>query len=557
MSLAENVQSSTENGNPTHFDAIVVGAGFGGLSMLHELRNMDLNVKVLESAEDVGGTWYWNRYPGARTDSESWYYSTYSFAKEIKDEWNWSERYPAQPEVLRYLQFVTDRLDLRKDIQFNTHVEHATYDEPSGQWFVTTRDGSNYTARYFILAVGIVSHPYVPPFPGLDKFQGEHYVTSRWPHEPVDLAGKRVVVIGTGATSVQLLPIIAHTVEHVTVLQRTPNYVLPARNYALTGEQQHAIRRDHAEIFDNARNHFFGMPFTTAERSADEVPSQDWHRVLDGGWEVGGFRYLFETFNDILVNEKSNELAAEFIRNKIRAVVKDPKTAELLCPKNYPLGGKRPPLGHLYYETFNRDNVELVDVSETPIEEITANGLRVGDTEYEADILIFATGFDAMTGAASHIDIRGRNGITIKEKWEDGPRSYLGMTVDEFPNMFMVCGPQTPFANIPLVIEMCVDWIRDTIAHLRTEGIGAIEATAAASDSWTQYMDELVQQTILHKGRHAWFMGDNIPGKRRVVLVHFGGIDVYQRECDQVRDRGFEGFALSGSNSPAEAVSPA
>jgi cyclohexanone monooxygenase len=533
----------------THFDAVVVGAGFGGLSMLHELRKMDLTVKVLESASDVGGTWYWNRYPGARTDSESWYYSTYSFAKEIKDEWNWSERYPAQPEVLRYLRFVTDRLDLRKDIQFNTHVENATYDESSGQWFITTRDGGSYTARYFILAVGIVSHPYIPPFPGLEKFSGEHYVTSRWPHEPVDLAGKRVLVVGTGATAVQLLPIIAHAAEHVTVFQRTPNYVLPARNYSLTGEQQHAIRRDHDEIFDKARNHFFGMPFTTAEYGADEVPSEDWHRVLDGGWEIGGFRYLFETFNDILFNDKANDLAAEFIRNKIRAIVKDPKTAELLCPKNYPLGGKRPPLGHLYYETFNRDNVDLVDVSETPIDEITANGLRIGDTEYEADVLIFATGFDAVTGAARHIDIRGRNGITIKEKWEDGPRSYLGMTVDQFPNMFMVCGPQTPFANIPLVIEICVEWIRDTIAHLQAEGIGAIEATPAASEKWRDYMDELVHQTVVHKGRHAWFMGDNIPGKKRVVLVHFGGIDVFQRECDEVRESGFEGFALSGSNT--------
>ncbi|MEA2625749.1 MAG: hypothetical protein QOD06_1794, partial [Candidatus Binatota bacterium] len=450
----------------TDFEAVVIGAGFGGLRMLHELRQLGLSVKVIEAASDVGGTWYWNRYPGARTDSESWVYA-YSFSKELQDDWNWTERFPGQPEALAYLQHVAERFDMRKDIQFDTRVQSAVYDESGKTWTVTTDRGQTYTCTYFITAAGVLSLPYMPAFPGLEGFEGDWYVTGRWPKERVDFAGKRVAVIGTGATAVQAIPIIAQTAAHLTVFQRTPNYVLPARNYTMTDDERQSIRARYDEIWEQARKHFFGFAMDVAGRTAADVTPEEHQRILEGGWEIGGFRYIFETFDDIFVDERSNAVASEFVRNKIRAIVKDPATAELLCPKDYPLAGKRPPLGHFYYETFNRENVSLVDVSANPITEITANGVRTGSDEYAADIIVFATGFDAVTGTLRSMDIRGKGGATIGEKWEGGPRTHLGIAVDDFPNLFMICGPQSPFANIPVVIDGIVDWIGQAIRHLR------------------------------------------------------------------------------------------
>ncbi|HEY2202892.1 MAG TPA: NAD(P)/FAD-dependent oxidoreductase [Pseudonocardia sp.] len=544
MAVQPETPTSTADGDATRVDAVVVGAGFGGLRMLHELRRLGLSATVLEAGSDVGGTWYWNRYPGARTDSESWVYA-FSFSKELQDSWDWTERFPAQPEALAYLQHAADRFDMRRDIRLRTRVRSAVYDEASRTWTVTTDQGQTLTCTYFITAAGLLSQPYRPPFPGLDDFEGEWHVTGHWPKDGVDVAGKRVAVIGTGATAVQVIPIVAHTAAHLTVFQRTPNYVLPARNYTLTDDERRSIRANYESIWRKTREHFFAFAMDYTGRTVDDVTPEEHQKILEGGWEAGGFRFIFETFDDIFVDERSNEAAAEFVRNKIRAIVKDPETAELLCPKDYPLAGKRPPLGHFYYETFNRDNVSLVDVNESPIEGITATGVRTATGEHEADIIIFATGFDAVTGSLTTMDIRGRNGTTLTEKWQAGPRTHLGIAVDEFPNMFMICGPQTPFANIPVVIDGIVEWIGGAIRHLRDNDVCAMEAAPEAVDHWRRHMDDLVNATVLPKGRNSWFLGDNIPGKPHVVLFYFGGAGAYRKECQEAADRGFEGFALS------------
>jgi len=529
--------------NTPDFDAIIVGGGFGGLRMLYELRKLGLSVKVIENGSDVGGTWYWNRYPGARTDSECWYYDCYTFAKEFGDEWNWSERFPSQAEVLAYLRFIAERFDLRKDIQFKTRVESAIYDEAANIWSVSTDQGNEFTCSYFITAVGAISQPHVPSFPGLDKFAGQWFVTGRWPATPVEFAGQRVAVIGTGATGVQAIPLIAHTAAQLTVFQRTPNYVLPARNYQISGDERHWLRANAEKLWDAAHNHFFGMAFDAAGRNAADVSPAEQQRVLDGGWETGGFRFIFETFDDIFTDDRSNALAAEYVRNKIRAIVKDPVTAAMLCPSDHPIGGKRPPLGHGYYETFNKDNVALVDVNRDPIVEITATGVRTANDDYAADMIVFATGFDAQTGGYVGMDIRGRDGVSIKDQWATGPRTHLGIGVDGFPNMFMVAGPETALSNIPPVIEVTCDWIGKAIGHLRDNNLRAIEPTALAADDWSAYMARLVAGTVVKN--KSWWFGDNVPGKPHKVLYHFGGFQIYSEEIKGYAERGYEGFSLT------------
>ncbi|MFE7418068.1 flavin-containing monooxygenase [Rhodococcus sp. NPDC057529] len=529
-------------------DAVVIGAGFGGLRMLHELRGQGLSVQVFEAAPDLGGTWYWNCYPGARTDSESWTYA-YSFSKELQDEWDWSERFPTQDEVHRYLRHVADRFDLRKHIAFDTRVVSAVFDEDTGRWLVATEDGQRYNCAYLVTALGLLSLPYKPDFKGIDEFTGEWYLTGRWPREKVDFTGKRVAVIGTGATAVQAVPLIAQTAAQLTVFQRTPNYVLPARNYTMTDFERENIRASYDEIWRKARKHPFGYAFDRAGVTKTDVTPDEHRRILERGWETGGFRFIFETFDDITLDEEANEIASEFVREKIRAIVKDPDTADLLCPKDYPIVSKRPPLGHFYYEAFNRDNVSLVDVSGTSITEITAGGIRVGDDEYPADVIVFATGFDAGTGAYNHIDIRGRSGQTLKDKWAEGPRTHLGITVDGFPNMFMVSGPQSPFGNIPVVVEGTVEWIGQAVGHLRTNELDTIEPTSESVESWWQLLQDYINATLLPQGRHSWFLGANIPGKPRGVLFFFGGVGTYRKTCQAVADSGYNGFTIEGGQS--------
>jgi cation diffusion facilitator CzcD-associated flavoprotein CzcO len=371
--MSVQVEEATSSTKTTDFGAVVIGAGFGGLRILHELRQRGISARVIEAGSDVGGTWYWNRYPGARTDSEAWVYC-FSFSEEVQQEWNWKERFPAQPEVLEYLNFVADRFDLRRDIQFGTRVRSAVYDESTNVWTVTTDKDETYTSTFLITATGPLSHPLDPPFEGLDSFEGDWYLTARWPKRPVDFTGKRVGLVGTGATGVQVAPVVAEQAAHLTVFQRTPNYVIPANNRPLTDDERTAIKARYDEIWDQTQRHVFAFSMDPANRTRADVTPEQQREVLEAGWRTGGFQYLFETFDDLLVDEESNEAAAEFLRSKIREIVKDPQTAELLCPKGYPLGGKRPPLGHSYYETFNRDNVTLVDVSMDPIERVTPKG---------------------------------------------------------------------------------------------------------------------------------------------------------------------------------------
>jgi cation diffusion facilitator CzcD-associated flavoprotein CzcO len=541
--MSTTLEPAIGNEAVTDYGAIIIGAGFGGLRMLYDLRERGITAKVLEAGTDVGGTWYWNRYPGARTDSESWVYC-FSFSRELEQDWDWAERYPAQPEVLRYLQHVTDRFDLRKDMQFNTRVRSAIYDETTNAWTVTTEAGETFTSTYLITATGVLSLPVDPPFAGLDTFEGDWYLTARWPKEKVDFAGKRVGIIGTGATAVQAIPIVAEQAAHLTVFQRTPNYVIPARNHALDDAQRQDIKGRYESIWAKAHGHVFGFAMDPANRTRSDVTPEEQQQVLEAGWRTGGFQFLFETFDDLLVDDASNQAAAEFVRARIREIVKDPATAELLCPKGYPLGGKRPPLGHSYYEAFNRDNVELIDVRSNPIERITARGVLTGAKEYELDVLIFATGFDAATGTMMAMDIRGRNGQTIKDRWAGGPETYLGLTVDGFPNMFMISGPQAPFANIPVVIDNAARWIGRAISEIEDNELAALEPTAEAVESWCKQMDAILDATILRQGEdvNSWFLGANIPGKPHVVLFYFGGANAYFNEIHGAADRDYEGF---------------
>jgi cyclohexanone monooxygenase len=531
----------------TYFDAVVIGAGFGGLRALHDLRQMGLSAVVIDGGTDVGGTWYWNRYPGARTDSEAWYYC-YSFSKEVLAEWDWSQRYPTQAEMLQYFRFVTDRLDLRKDIRFGTRLIAATWDESASVWETQTDDGGKLTCRYLISAAGALSKPYLPDFPGLDSFTGEWCQTGFWPNYEVDFTGKRVAVVGTGASGVQIVPVVALSAAHVTVFQRTPNYVLPARNRPLDEAERRAIRVDYDNIWDRARNQFYAMDLPMCDSAAADLSPKDQQRELERAWEIGGFRFLFSTFKDVWLDGEANEIASEFIRSKIRSIVKDPATAELLCPK-YPLAAKRPPCGHGYYEAYNRENVSLVDVSENPITEILPTGLRTATEAYEADIIIFATGFDAITGAAKGIEIRGRDGRRLSDTWQKVPRSYLGLAVDGFPNLFTVAGPLGPFANGPTMVEEQVEFVTDAIKHMQQRGSVAMEPMPEAVESWVDHVEEVLQGTVLANAESAnsWFLGANIPGKTRGILAYFGGAGAYFDRLDGEVAEGFPGFTHTAS----------
>jgi cyclohexanone monooxygenase len=531
-----------------HYDVIVTGAGFAGLRMLRELRELGMSCRVLEEGADIGGTWYWNRYPGCRTDSEAWYYS-YSFSEDLINKWSWSERFPAQPEVERYLQFVADSLGLKDDIEFETQVRSAVWNEELNNWTITTADEKRFTCTFYITAQGLLSAPHHPTFAGLETFEGEHYWTSRWPadREP-DFTGQRVAIIGSGATGVQALPVVAQTAQHVTLFQRTATYVLPSRNHALDRAQTIALRRDHAEMWKRTENHPMGMPYPhTANRVANDVSAEEQQRILEAAWESGTFRFLFETFDDLNTDETTNKIVTDFICRKIRAIVKDGATAELLCPNDHALGSKRPPLGQFYYEAFNRDNVSLVSVQKHPIDEIVPSGIRVGEKTYDFDVIIFATGFDAVTGALTRYEIKGKDGLPLTTKWAHEPTTYLSVAVDEFPNMFMILGPSTPFAVLTVVIEHTVQFISRVLSIARDMGNDRIEATPDAVSQWNEEVQEAVRPSLPIRGTNSWLFGANIPGKPRAVLQYFGGLDEFIRRCRQEVDAGLVGFDLSSS----------
>ncbi|MFC7738452.1 flavin-containing monooxygenase [Roseomonas sp. GCM10028921] len=527
-------------------DAIVIGAGFAGLYQLHTLRDrLGLRARVLEAGDGVGGTWYWNRYPGARCDSESYYYS-YSFSDALQQEWSWTERYPEHGEIRRYLNFVADRLDLRRDIRFNTRVARASFDEPANLWHVEAEGGERLSARFLVTAVGCLSSANMPRIPGLKTFRGEWYHTGRWPHDPVDFTGKRVGLIGTGSTGIQAAPVIAAQAAHLTVFQRTANYSIPARNGPVSEEERRAVKADYAAIRAMGRRSQNGHPFEVSPDSALDVPPEERMARYEAAWERGGLRFR-AAFRDLLVNKAANDTASDFIREKIRCIVKDPAMAERLTPKDHPFATKRPPVDSHYFETFNGDNVTLVDIKAAPIIGITPDGMRTAEAEYPLDVIVFATGFDAMTGPLLSIDICGEDGLELKEAWAEGPKTYLGLQVAGFPNMFTITGPGSPsvLTNMPTAIEQHVDWITRCIREMREKGLTRIEADPAAVERWVAHANDAANATLLPQAGSSWYLGANIPGKPRVFMPYAGGLANYAAICERVAVKGYEGFVLS------------
>ncbi|MBT5266021.1 MAG: NAD(P)/FAD-dependent oxidoreductase [Rhodospirillaceae bacterium] len=546
MSAAVTKTTASATETVEQFDAIVIGAGFGGMYMLHRLRGLGLKVRVYEKGDGVGGTWYWNRYPGARCDVESMEYS-YSFSDDLQQDWNWPERYGTQPEILRYAEHVADRFDLRRDIQFETHIVSAHFDPAETLWSVTTDKGEVATAPFCVMAVGNLSTPRVPDFKGIEGFKGNWYHTGMWPHEGVDFTGRRVAVIGTGSSGIQMIPIIAGQAEHLHVFQRTANFCLPARNMPLDPE----VERSHKAEYPERRRAAYDTPFGIAGypppvKSALEATPEERERLYEDKWQEGGSISFLYAYNDLLLNAEANDTAAEFVRAKIRSIVKDPVAAEVLSPNSHPMGTKRLCLDTNYYETYNRDNVTLVDIRNATIEEITETGLLADGRAYEFDDIVFATGFDAMTGAMREMDIQAGQGETLVEKWDAGPRTYLGIMVAGFPNMFMITGPQSPGVKSQMIlsIEQHADFIADCVAHMREHGLSRVEPTSSAEVDWVDHVNQTADAT-LYPLANSWYMGANIPGKPRIFMPYVGGVDRFKRKCDEVVARGYEGFEMT------------
>jgi cyclohexanone monooxygenase len=526
-------------------DAIVIGAGFAGLYMVHRLREQGMSVRGFEAGGGVGGTWFWNRYPGARCDSESMYYS-YSFLPELEQEWPLEERYPGQPKILAYLEHVADRLNLRDHFTFHARITSARYDEDHGHWTVRTAGGAEASATYLVTAVGCLSAANVPDFPGAEEFGGLTLHTGNWPHEPVDLAGKRVGVIGTGASAIQAIPVIAEQAGQLTVFQRTAQFTIPAANGPLDPQLTALWKQNYREWRRRARHSRAGIPYPASTISALEVTPEQRRATFEGGWEQGGFMFSAGSFNDLVVDPRANELAAEFVRSKIDEIVDDPAVADRLKPRSFPFGTKRLPLDTNYYQTFNRPNVELVDLRDTPIEAITAGGIRTTAASYPLDVIVYATGFDALTGPLLALNLQGRGGRALAEAWADGPKTYLGLAVPGFPNLFTITGPGSPsvLSNMPVSIEQHVEWISDCLAYLRRHGVATIEAQPGAMERWTDHVQEVAGRTLYPRAA-SWYMGANIPGKPRLFLPYIGGVGPYRDQCDDVAAHGYEGFELS------------
>ena len=531
---------------PLQLDVIVVGGGLGGLYALHRLRKMGLKARAFEAGSGVGGTWFWNRYPGARCDVESLEYS-YAFDDGLQQEWHWPERYGTQPEILRYINHVADRFDLRRDVILNTRVTSAEFDPGANIWTVRTDKGHVARAPFCIMATGNLSTPRVPDFKGIGSFKGKWYHSGLYPQEGVDFSGLRVGVIGTGSSGVQMIPLIAHQAKHLHVFQRTANFSLPARN----GPMDPSIETTHKAQYPERRAAAYETPFGIAgfpppTKSALEATSEERDAAYEAKWNEGGSISFLYAYNDLLVNKASNDTASEFVRNKIRSIVRDRKVAELLAPNDHPIGTKRLCLDTNYYETYNRDNVTLVDVRGAPIQEITEHGVRTADAEYELDAIVFATGFDAMTGALREIDIRVGNGPTLAEKWEGGPLTYLGLMVSGFPNMFTITGPGSPSVKTQMIvaIEQHMDWIGDCLTAMKARGMTRIEPTPEAERNWVQHVNEVADST-LYPLANSWYVGANIPGKPRVFMPYVGGFSGYKKKCDAVAENGYEGFTMT------------
>lgn len=531
----------------TPVDVAIIGAGFAGLYALHVLRNQGKSTRVIEAASDVGGTWFWNRYPGARCDVESLDYS-YSFSNDIQQEWRWSERYATQPEILEYINFVADKLDLKKDITFNTQVVSAIFDDARSLWNIETSTGEKIQARFCIMATGNLSLPRVPEFPGLEDFKGEWYHTGTWPHEGVDFSGKRVGLIGTGSSGMQLTPIVAEQAKEFHVFQRTANYALPAGNRPLPQEFVEAYVKDYPKKREYAIKTPVGVAsFVFPEKSALEDDEAVLREKCEFFWNDGGGNVtMLSAYTDIMTNKEANERLGKFIRDKIRSIVKDPATAELLTPNDHYLGTKRLPLVSDYFETFNRPNVRLINVRKDPITRLTETGLETENAHYELDAIVFATGFDAMTGALQDIDICGVGGVSLRDKWKDGPRTLLGLMTAGFPNMFIVTGPGSPSVktNMVIHIEQHVEWICECIDYLQNRGLKRIDPDKQHEDDWVEHVNQVGDSTLFPLA-NSWYTGANIPGKPRVFMPYVAGFHVYREKCNQVAEQGYKGFALA------------
>ena len=545
--------------NSSHYDIVIVGAGFAGLYMLHRLRSAGFKTRVFEQASDVGGTWYWNRYPGARCDVESMQYA-YSFSSELEQEWEWTERYATQPEILRYVNHVADRFDLRHDIQFNTRVAAAIFNETGSRWMIETNNGQHISATYCVMATGCLSSTNTPNFKGVDSFSGSLYHTGEWPHQEIDFSGQRVGIIGTGSSAIQSIPLIAEQAKHLYVFQRTPHYTVPAQNQPLqsdpktqhTGRKAYGydedltveeIKADYLGLRQRALKSFAALAFTPNRQSALEMTEMERQREFEKRWEQGGLTFQ-GVFSDFAISREANEFAAEFVRRKIQQTVKDSVVAKALVP-TYTIGCKRLAVDTGYYETYNRPNVTLVDVSKSPIERITSAGVYAQGREYPLNSLIMATGFDAMTGTLLKIDIQGRGGLHLREKWVEGPRTYLGLCLAGFPNLFTITGPGSPsvLTNMLMSIEQHVDWIVDCVEYLRDRNIAEIEPTLEAENEWVTHNNEVASDHI-RNSCSSWYVGGNIEGKPRVFMPYVGGFPNYVEKCRNIADKGYEGFVL-------------
>ena len=532
-----------------HFDAIVIGAGFAGLYMLKSLRDkLGLTVRVYEAGETVGGTWYWNRYPGARCDSDAYIYCC-TWDRQLLQEWEWSERYPEQPEILRYLEHVAARHDLKRDMRFSTRVIGGEFDENAKVWRVRTDAGETVTCQYLIPAVGTLTTTNMPKFKGLENYKGKWYHTSRFPKGGVDFTAQKVAVVGTGATAVQAIPEIAQQAKQLTVFQRTANYCVPARNGKVDPDAIRAKKADYDGVIQRIRKSVFGFELAFIPQAAVETTPEEREREFDRMWDMGGFSFWIANYQDMLFDEKANELCADYIRRKIRATVKDQAVADRLMPTKHFYGTKRQPLDTNYYETFNKANVLLVDAeTDSAIEEITEHGIRAGGKEYEADIIVFATGFDAMTGPLKALNLKGRGGRTLDKEWADGPHTYLGLSVVGFPNLFTITGPQSPsvLSNMPVSIEQHVDWITDCISAMRASGKATIEALPEAQEQWVAHVNEVVSGTLMISA-NSWYMSANIEGKPRAFLPYLDpeGVGGYRKRCDEIAANGYTGFTMA------------
>jgi cation diffusion facilitator CzcD-associated flavoprotein CzcO len=548
MSTASPPQDTTDT-----VDAVIIGAGFSGLYMLHVLRDeLGLHARVFEAGDGVGGTWYWNRYPGARSDSDSYIYG-FTFDQGLWESWEWSERYPESHEIRAYLEHVADRFDLTDDITFGARVLAATFDEAAERWTVSTDGGETVTARFVISAVGALSASNTPPFEGIDTFAGPIYHTGEWPHEGVDFTGRRVGMIGSGASAVQATPLIAAQARELTVFQRTANYIVPANNGPVDPAVKAARLQDWAGIRERIQQSNFGFELYLQDKGAADTSDEEREALLEDFWNRGGFHIWLGSYADIFFSTEANDLVRDFLDRKIREKVHDPETAELLIPKGHPFGCKRNPLDSGYFETFNEPHVHLVDVKSNPIAAITRDGVRLADgAEYTVDALVFATGFDAMTGPLNRIDIRGRGGELLREKWAEGPRTYLGLMSHGFPNLFTITGPQSPsvLSNMPVSIEQHVDYIGRIVADLRSRGASVIEPTEEAEDAWCAYNQEIANATLFPTA-DTWYMGANIPGKPRQFMPNLDFVGPYRAKCDRIAENGWEGFAIDGEATPA------